>query len=175
MSRSSSMNGAEFVESFYAVAKIGAVNVPLNWRLVPDELEFIVADAGATVLVYGAEFAVAADELRFAGDATAIEHWIQASGDTADGAVDYDDWLGAESDAEPALAGSDDDLVFIMYTSGTTGPPKGVMHTHETVMWAIQTINTTDGLPGRRPVPQLVADVPRRSADTEFVCGVPGR
>ena len=71
------MNGAEFVESFYAVAKIGAVNVPLNWRLVPDELEFIVADAGASVLVYGSEFAAAADELRSRGDATAIEHWIQ--------------------------------------------------------------------------------------------------
>ncbi len=137
------MNGAEFVESFYAVAKIGAVNVPLNWRLVPDELEFILADAGATVLVYGAEFAVAADELRSRGDATAIEHWIQAGGDGADGAVDYDDWLGAQSDAEPELAGGDDDLLFIMYTSGTTGPPKGVMHTHETVMWAIQTVNST--------------------------------
>ncbi len=137
------MNGAEFVESFYAVAKIGAVNVPLNWRLVPDELEFILADAGATVLVYGAEFAVAADELRSRGNATAIVHWIQAGADGAEGAVDYDDWLGAQSDAEPELAGCDDDLLFIMYTSGTTGPPKGVMHTHDTVMWAIQTISAT--------------------------------
>jgi acyl-CoA synthetase (AMP-forming)/AMP-acid ligase II len=137
------MNGAEFVESFYAVGKIGAVNVPLNWRLVPDELEFILADAGATVLVYGAEFAAAAAELRSRGDATAIEHWIQAGGDVPHGAVDYDDWLRSQSDAEPALAGCNDDLLFIMYTSGTTGPPKGVMHTHATVMWAIQTINTT--------------------------------
>jgi acyl-CoA synthetase (AMP-forming)/AMP-acid ligase II len=137
------MNGAEFVESFFAVGKIGAVNVPLNWRLVPDELEFILADAGATVLVYGAEFAAAAAELRSRGDATAIEHWIQAGGDAAEGALEYDDWLAAQSSAEPELAGSDDDLLFIMYTSGTTGPPKGVMHTHATVMWAIQTISTT--------------------------------
>jgi acyl-CoA synthetase (AMP-forming)/AMP-acid ligase II len=137
------MNGAEFVESFYAVAKIGAVNVPLNWRLVPGELEFILADAGATVLVYGAEFAAAAAELRSRGEATAIEHWIQAGGDAADGAVEYDDWLGAHPGAEPELAGWDDDLLFIMYTSGTTGPPKGVMHTHHTVMWAIQTLTTT--------------------------------
>jgi acyl-CoA synthetase (AMP-forming)/AMP-acid ligase II len=137
------MNSAEFVESFYAVAKIGAVNVPLNWRLVPDELEFILADAGAAVLVYGAEFAPVAAELRSRGDATAITHWIQVGGDGADSAVDYDDWRSAQSDAEPALAGSADDLLFIMYTSGTTGPPKGVMHTHATVMWAIQTINST--------------------------------
>ena len=46
------MNGAEFIETFFAIAKIGAVNVPLNWRLVADELEFILDDCGATVLVY---------------------------------------------------------------------------------------------------------------------------
>ena len=43
------MNGKEFIESFFAVAKIGGVNVPLNWRLVADELEFILHDAGVTV------------------------------------------------------------------------------------------------------------------------------
>jgi acyl-CoA synthetase (AMP-forming)/AMP-acid ligase II len=137
------MNGAEFVESFSAVAKIGAVNVPLNWRLVPEELEFILADAGATVLVYGAEFAEVAAELRSRGDATALQHWVQVGGDAPDHAVEYDDWLDTSSDAEPPLVGWDDDLLFIMYTSGTTGPPKGVMHTHTTVMWAIQTINST--------------------------------
>ena len=95
--------------------------MPLNWRLVPDELEFILADAGA-VLVYGAEFAVAAAELR-SRDATAIEHWIQAGGHAADGSVDYDAG-SAQSDAEPESAGWDDDLLFIMYTSGTSGPPR---------------------------------------------------
>ena len=51
------MNGKEFVETFFADAKIGAVNVPLNWRLVADELEFILDDAGTTVLLFSEEFA----------------------------------------------------------------------------------------------------------------------
>ena len=58
------MNSTEFVTTFFAVAKIGAVIVPLNWRLVPDELEFILKDSGTSVLVAGAEFAPAVVELQ---------------------------------------------------------------------------------------------------------------
>src|SRR5262245_57771264 len=50
------MNGPEYLESFFAVAKLGAIAVPLNWRLVPDELAFILADSGARTLIFGAEF-----------------------------------------------------------------------------------------------------------------------
>ncbi len=74
------MNGVEFTESFYAVGKVGGVNVPLNWRLVADELEFILSDSGTTVLIFSGEFAELAGELRARGDATPVEHWIQAGG-----------------------------------------------------------------------------------------------
>ena len=50
------MNSIEFIESFMAIAKIGAICVPLNWRLVADELEFILADSGYDSLIFGAEF-----------------------------------------------------------------------------------------------------------------------
>ncbi|MGB3736687.1 MAG: AMP-binding protein, partial [Ilumatobacter sp.] len=142
------MNGAEFVESFFAAGKIGAVNVPLNWRLVADELEFILHDAGATILIYGAEFAEVVAELRSRGDKTAISTWIQVGGETSDGAADYDDWMGSASTDEPTPQGSGSDLVFIMYTSGTTGLPKGVMHSHDTVMWAIITGTATTNFIG---------------------------
>ena len=64
------MNGTEFIETFFAVAKIGAVNVPLNWRLVADELEFILDDAGVTVLLFSQEFSEVVAELRSRGDKT---------------------------------------------------------------------------------------------------------
>lgn len=50
------MNSVEFCESFFAIGKLGAVCVPLNWRLVPDELAFILKDSGSTHLIYGEEF-----------------------------------------------------------------------------------------------------------------------
>jgi O-succinylbenzoate-CoA ligase len=137
------MNSTEFVESFFAVGKIGGAVVPLNWRLVADELEFILHDSGTTVLIFGSEFADVAAELRGRGDATPVRHWIQVGGEPADGVVAYADWVAGEADDEPEPVGSDDDLLFIMYTSGTTGLPKGVMHTHDTVMWAILTIMAT--------------------------------
>ncbi len=136
------MNGVEFSESFFSAAKVGAVNVPLNWRLVADELEFILTDAGATLLIYGAEFAENVEILRSRGK-TAIEHWIQVGGETAAGSRDYDEWMGAASTAEPEATACGDDLVFLMYTSGTTGLPKGVMHSHETVFWMTQTMTNT--------------------------------
>ena len=58
------MNSIEFFETFFAVAKLGAICVPLNWRLVPDELEFILNDSGVSTLVYGDEFLSAVADLQ---------------------------------------------------------------------------------------------------------------
>ena len=135
------MNGTEFVEAFFGAGKIGAVNVPLNWRLVADELEFILSDSGCSVLLLSGEFAELAAELRSRGT-TPVEHWIMV-GEGGDGVLGYDEWLSSASADEPAATASGDDMLFIMYTSGTTGLPKGVIHTHDTVMWAIMTIAAT--------------------------------
>ena len=137
------MNGLEFIETFYAVAKIGAVNVPLNWRLVADELEFILKDSGTTVLIYSEEFAQLVAELQSRGAKTDIRFWVQVGGQPAGFAKSYDAWRENAPETEPELAGFEDDLVFIMYTSGTTGLPKGVMHSHNSVMWASLTVVAT--------------------------------
>jgi O-succinylbenzoate-CoA ligase len=137
------MNGAEFIESFLAVAKIGAVNVPLNWRLLADELEFILKDSGATVLLYADHFAPVVAELQRRGDKTDVRCWVQLGGVTAPFAQDYAAWTDAQPQTEPDVDGADDDLLFIMYTSGTTGLPKGVMHSHRTVLWSAMNVTAS--------------------------------
>ena len=142
------MNSVEYMEAFFAIAKIGAVCVPLNWRLTPEELSFIIRDAGAETLVFGDEFQAQVLDLiaRGGGDnGTAVTRWVHVGPDEQRpaGAVSYLDATSAASDAEPEILAQDDDLLYIMYTSGTTGLPKGAVHTHESALWASLTVMAT--------------------------------
>ena len=139
------MNSHEFITAFFAIAKLGAVVVPLNWRLVPDELEFILKDSGSTVLFYSEEFTPSITELHSRGDKTDVAHWIHTgSNDTKPPfAKGFDEIVNPSPTTEPTITAWDDDMLYIMYTSGTTGLPKGVMHTHNTQMEALVTLNAT--------------------------------
>ena len=143
------LNCPEFAECFFGLAKIGAVVVPLNIRLVADELAYILNDSGATILIYGEEFAAAVADLEARGAAgTRVKHWLHVAAPDggaprADFAEDYNELRAEASDAEPTVGAEEDDLLYIMYTSGTTGLPKGVVHTHNSAIWACITITTT--------------------------------
>ena len=139
------MNSTEFLESFFALAKLGAIVVPLNWRLVPDELEFILKDAGARLVVAGEEFAAQVTELHGRGPATDVTTWLHVGSESTRPpfALAYDVAVDGHSEEEPVIGAYDADLLYIMYTSGTTGLPKGVMHSHETQLWSVLTIAAT--------------------------------
>ncbi len=135
------MNGVEFVESYLGLAKLGAVVVPLNWRLTPPELEFIISDSGATWLIFDDPFAEAIEILQSQGK-TGVKEWLHVLPSTGvPFARTYEDFVADASRLEPEIAVGGDEMLYIMYTSGTTGLPKGVVHSHRTSMWAVLTMS----------------------------------
>jgi acyl-CoA synthetase (AMP-forming)/AMP-acid ligase II len=136
-------NGHQFVEAFYGAARAGLVIVPLNCRLVADELAFMLRDSGATVLVFDAEYDAVVADLDGRGgneNGTQVVHWLRVGADAPAWADDFDA-LVEQAPADPVLVDADgDDPLFIMYTSGTTGLPKGALHTHDSVEWSVLTV-----------------------------------
>jgi acyl-CoA synthetase (AMP-forming)/AMP-acid ligase II len=123
------LNSLDQYALFYAAPWIGAILVPLNWRLSEPEQMAVLEDCAPRVLV--ADAANADTALRLAGKCAFIETVVFAdAGSPPDGMVSLHAALtGAERAAEEAT--HDDDVAYLFYTSGTTGRPKGVMLTHK--------------------------------------------
>jgi acyl-CoA synthetase (AMP-forming)/AMP-acid ligase II len=130
------------LESFYAVPQTGAVLVPVNYRLTPQDWVYIVNHSGTTVVCAAAEYLAALDGVR--GQMPAVRHFVALEG-SGDGWVDYEAAIAAASPdfARPEIG--ERDLLTINYTSGTTARPKGVMITHRNA--ALNTIGTLLHLP----------------------------
>lgn len=123
-------NCVEFCCLFYGAAKIGAVAVPVNTRLAAPEVDFILSDSGSKVVVYGAGSATVVDAIKADTDSSrTVTAWVPV-GDTDDSLRERMRTAAAD---EPAGEYGGTDNLFIMYTSGTTGRPKGVVHTHDSV------------------------------------------
>jgi len=115
------------LESFYAVPQIGAVLVPINYRLTADDFAYIVNHCGATVLCVHSDYLQAIDSIR--DQLTSVRHFVALEG-TRNGFLDYETLLKESSPRFEKAQIAETDLLTINYTSGTTARPKGVMITH---------------------------------------------
>jgi len=114
--------------SFYAVPQIGAVLVPINYRLSPEEWVYLIDHCGASVVCVDSDYLDAVDRIR--GELTSVRHFVALEGAPRDRWIDYEATVEATPPdvARPSI--SERDLLTINYTSGTTSRPKGVMITH---------------------------------------------
>lgn len=126
-------NSLIYMDMFYGVGKIGAIFAPLNWRLTLKELAYIVNDLQPKILLVGPEYTALAEELR---TLTTIETYFALPDTALADAVPYAERHRRAATAEPPRPALDpDDPYCILYTSGTTGNPKGAMIPHRQILW----------------------------------------
>jgi fatty-acyl-CoA synthase len=120
-------NTHQHLEQYYAVPRLGAVLVPLNYRLVADDFVYLANHSGSKVLCVHGDYLDVIDSVR--DRMRTVEHFVALEGGKP-GWLGYEEMLaGADGAFEPARV-AESDLITINYTSGTTSNPKGVMITH---------------------------------------------
>jgi len=126
-------NSPELVEVFLGAAKVGGVFTPINFRLAADEVIYLVNHSDARVFVFGEEF------FSLVGDIlprlSKVEKFISVGRAAFPRVVEYEPLLEDSPVEEPGITVSEEDECQMLYTSGTTGRPKGAVLTHGNVLW----------------------------------------
>jgi acyl-CoA synthetase (AMP-forming)/AMP-acid ligase II len=121
------VNCNQFLETYYAVAKLGAILAPLNFRAKEDELTYMLNNSGAVALFVGDRYVKMVNAMR--PNLTSVQHCISIDG-KQENMHYYEDLISSGSPDEVVPDVDDEDTTLLMYTAGTTGRPKGVPMTH---------------------------------------------
>ncbi len=124
-------NSDHYFEVLIGAAKAGLVMAPVNWRLAPPEIVYIINDCGAEALFVGPEFADLAR--RIAPELPSVRLFVAMEGGVPEW-PDYVTWRDAQKPDDPGVAVEESDVFVQLYTSGTTGRPKGAMLRHASVL-----------------------------------------
>ncbi|MEM9176730.1 MAG: long-chain-fatty-acid--CoA ligase [Myxococcota bacterium] len=125
-------NVPEYFTLLFGAAMINGVTLAVNWRLAAPEMEYILNHAQAKVLFIGAEFLGHLAQMKL----ETVERVVVITGEAGEHTA-YADWIAAQSSEDPAVGCTSEDVCYQLYTSGTTGLPKGVELTHRNLMAAL--------------------------------------
>ena len=135
-------NSIEIIEIYLSVAKTGIVIVPINFRLVGPEIEYIANNSDAQAFIVHDEFTSTVDSIKQNLKNIKSDKYIVV-GEKREGYLEYETFIQGASESEPEVVVEPKDTWILIYTSGTTGRPKGVVRSHESHI-AFYFINAVD-------------------------------
>jgi acyl-CoA synthetase (AMP-forming)/AMP-acid ligase II len=124
-------NCSPYIELYFGIPQAGMIMVPLNYRNREKELSYILNHSGANTLFVGHDFVELIDSIR--KEIAGVKNFISI-GQKVEGYLEYEALISQSSERELRIESSEDDIIGLGYTSGTTGRPKGVMFTHKNVL-----------------------------------------
>jgi len=129
-------NCTEFIEVYCALAKTGLVAVPVNWRFVGKEIEYVVNHSDSKAMIVGEDFVGIIDSVRSSFKKIEDKNYVVVGRSVPEGYVNYENLIADSSDRAPNVKVNGKDTWVQVYTSGTTGIPKGVVRSHESYIFS---------------------------------------